>query len=702
MGLLAAAAPVVIHWLTRPRPRRLPLSTLRFVREAVEQRRSRARLRDWLVLALRTAAVLLIAAAMARPLFGRRDFETPPENAAVAKIVLLDASHSLAAVGHDMQLFERARSIAAKELDYQPGLAANLIVAGAQPKSLFAGLSSNFGALREELSNAAVLPETFHVTNALNAVAEQLSASPPGARRELVILSDFQRTSWASADFSVLPKDTVIRLESVAPDEPAFNLALLNVGVDGRIEVGRPVRLQVEVGNFSPQAHEVKVDLRFGRATPEGTGALYSSFQLTGMCQPFSRTTLTNDVVPTEPGWMAGEATLTAADGVIDALPADNIRACVWDVRPQPELALVTRQSPKQRPSSSYFLERALVPADVTGRTAKSIRRIDSTRFDVESVGAADLLILDHPGPLSEGSVNQLAGLLRRGKSLLYVAAETADATNLQRLSEAAGPAGALPVAFAPLPVSGKRDDVFIGDVRKEAAPFEIFGDQLPSLLRDLRIVPGLTSRPVDGALREDVLGSLSDGSAFLAATSAESGCLAVLNADLEASNLAASPMFVPLLLELMQRRMLAGRRSTTQVTCGEPALVLLPSEAAAITELRLSGPEQAGREPGSIAMEASGAVLRMPAVGRPGVYTVSHGEDVVFAVAGAVPAAESDLRTLSSDVFRDRLAGDRNVSFRSATGSDEESTDTLWSWLALGCVLCVVGELTVLKAFQL
>ena len=46
----AVAIPVIVHWLTRPRPRRFPLSTLRFVREAVQQRKARHRLaRGWTV-----------------------------------------------------------------------------------------------------------------------------------------------------------------------------------------------------------------------------------------------------------------------------------------------------------------------------------------------------------------------------------------------------------------------------------------------------------------------------------------------------------------------------------------------------------------------------------------------------------------------------------------------------------------------------
>jgi hypothetical protein len=44
IAAIAVGLPVLVHWLTRPRPVRVPLSTLRFVREAVQERRARHRL----------------------------------------------------------------------------------------------------------------------------------------------------------------------------------------------------------------------------------------------------------------------------------------------------------------------------------------------------------------------------------------------------------------------------------------------------------------------------------------------------------------------------------------------------------------------------------------------------------------------------------------------------------------------------------
>src|ERR1700722_3639612 len=90
LGAIAATLPVLIHWLSRPRPIVLPLSTVRFVLQAVEERRSRRRLRDFLILAARIAAVLLLAAAIARPMIGRKPPPPADEPALTTRVVILD------------------------------------------------------------------------------------------------------------------------------------------------------------------------------------------------------------------------------------------------------------------------------------------------------------------------------------------------------------------------------------------------------------------------------------------------------------------------------------------------------------------------------------------------------------------------------------------------------------------------------------
>ena len=212
----AVALPLIVHWLTRPRPIRLPLSTIRFVMDAVRQRRARYRLRDVLILLLRALAVVLLALAFARPLIGAKPAGTSESAGSIGRVVILDQSQSMAAAWHGVAAFERARPIAARYVSDNAGASADLILAAARPRAIVDRLTSNFDALRQELSSAQPRPERLDIIAAINSAGELLSSGPATQRRELVIISDFQRSSWSGADFSALPADTHIQLESVA------------------------------------------------------------------------------------------------------------------------------------------------------------------------------------------------------------------------------------------------------------------------------------------------------------------------------------------------------------------------------------------------------------------------------------------------------------------------------------------------------
>src|SRR6185437_5248516 len=112
LGAAALALPVAIHLLTRPRPRRMPLSAIRFVRDALRERRARHRLRNFLILSLRMAAIALLALAIARPLTSVQPLVSPDAPGAAPRVVILDVSQSMAALSHGVQQIERARPAA--------------------------------------------------------------------------------------------------------------------------------------------------------------------------------------------------------------------------------------------------------------------------------------------------------------------------------------------------------------------------------------------------------------------------------------------------------------------------------------------------------------------------------------------------------------------------------------------------------------
>ena len=65
IAALAAAIPVVLHMFNRRRAKELPFPTLRFLKISVEKTRRRKRIHDVLLMLLRAAVLLLIAAGLA-------------------------------------------------------------------------------------------------------------------------------------------------------------------------------------------------------------------------------------------------------------------------------------------------------------------------------------------------------------------------------------------------------------------------------------------------------------------------------------------------------------------------------------------------------------------------------------------------------------------------------------------------------------
>jgi hypothetical protein len=690
VGLLAATLPFLIHWLTRPKPARLPLSTLRFVRDLVEERRALWRLRDAVVLMLRTAAIGLLAAAIARPFFGTVHATPPSERGQDVRIVIVDASQSMAARLGNTELFDRARPIAAKQFGYEPGLSANLILAAAKPSAVFARASNNFSALGEALSKSRPLPQRLRAQEAINLAAEMLAASPGSAKRELVVISDFQRTNWGSVDFGSLPADTQIRLESVAPETPLSNLAVLDVAALGRAEVGHELRLNVAVGNFSPTLRHARLSVDFGSTVT----------QIEGDLPPNSRTVLSAEMMAREPGWHTGVARLLDVE---DALAEDNSRPFAIEVRPPPLLALVTRQSADSIPSSSYFVERALSPYESQERrSATRIVRLRPEAVDRETLSSAESIIIDHPGKLPAEAIQMLASFFHRGRGILYLASEPTDATNLKLLSDSIGGGFRLPVEFIPSTRRPRRN-LAIAEARKDQSPFALFGDQLPSYLEELRFSGGLATNPQPGSIAEEILSRFDDQSAFLVAAESDASTFAVINADLGQSNLPSSPMFVPMLGELVQRR-LSGRASRQEVVLsGEPFSIALPPDIEGVAGMAISGPKCTASESdrGELVTDAQGVLWHSASAGVPGAYEVRRDGKTLFAAPIQLAAEESDLRTIGADVFKERLSGGRNVEFHAVIDDQMQEQDNLWIWLAIGCVGCVLLEIATLAWFR-
>ena len=691
IGLIGMALPLVVHFLTRPRPTSIPLSTIRFVRDAVKQRQSRSKLRDVLVLLMRSLAIGLLALAFAQPLFNVVNQDVRSDSARLRRIVILDVSQSMAATDASVGGFQLAKVQAKRFLETESGLKANLILAGAQPKAVFEQASANLKVLGDALVEASAKPEHIDVQAALSMASTMLAGSDPESESEVVVVSDFQRSNWAAVDFSVLPKNTRIKLESVAKPEKLANIAIQSVRFLEQPTAGAPATLEVEVGNFSQVARNVKVEVTIGPTV----------VNLEGGCPTGRSTLLTAEVSLPSTGWQVGWATI--ADN-LDALSVDDKFPFVVQTIDSPGIAVVTQQSDRKIPSSSYYVQTALQPfVDDAGQNIGRVRvgRIPTNRFSVEQAAGYQRFVVDHPGKMAPPQIRSLASLIRRGRGVLYFASEAVDATNLKLLATELGSDLQLPVELTPAARTRPRRDLQVQSMQDQRRPFSIFGDSLNAQMSSLRVGGGLATRRVPDSVDDDILATLSDQSVFMYSCPAGLGKLTVVNADLEACDWSRHPSFLPILNELVADLLSSNSNAKLSLT-GLPLVRVLPSEVTSVDGLviRPTDATQSQEDVGQLRASGEGVVWSCKELPGPDIFEIEKDDKAVFALASNLSPEESDLRTLDAGLLTDRLSGGRDVSFNRVAGEKREE-DRSWIWFAVAAVVALVGEVAVLKAFR-
>ena len=209
-GLAAAALPILIHLFTRRRPREVKFPSLEFLSEIHHSEIRRLKLKQWLLLLLRTLAVAMVVLAMARPAL--RGSVGPHRNAATTVVALVDVSGSMGAASRatggagGATLGDDARGVVS---DLLSTLAASdellLVPYDSQPHPLTQGPSSDLPRLRSALRSMVPGAGGTDHLRALAYAGATLSQSH-ALNRELFWISDFQLTGLRIVDRRRLPE----------------------------------------------------------------------------------------------------------------------------------------------------------------------------------------------------------------------------------------------------------------------------------------------------------------------------------------------------------------------------------------------------------------------------------------------------------------------------------------------------------------
>ena len=660
-GLVAVAVPVIIHLLHRRRVSTVDFSSVIFIRDHHLQRSRALRLRELLLLLLRTLIVLLLVLAFARPvvegLAGALMGGSLAQRTAFA--IVLDNSYSMGAGRYGDTPFTAARAEAERIIDTMRQGDEGLLILTAAPPGVFPAVPTDrMETLRARLSETEVSERPGDVAGALR-LARQKLAGTVSANKGIYLLSDLQRSDWGS----------VAESEAMASAESPAALYLyayeagnvVNAGIDAvSVSEGLLIRNQPEqfVATFTDWTGRAGRTGQAERTGQKGLAGLAGESEGTGQngqngqdgqtrqtrevrlvingetrdsrqvtAEAGGTGSVQFNVVIDTPGRYAGYMELDEDD-----VAADNRRYFTLNV---PDAFGVTAVG---RTESRYFIEQVLKPSGglvtpVDLRTASA----DVLNSDLYETG---VLIVEGGVELTPSRLSTLERYVSSGGGVLVF------------LGEGLDPAGYSHGFFTGLfgcSITGRRGlpGRKTSFHRLDQVDFEhpVFRfDSRSSESLSTGAVRFYASYAVDAGIDARVIARFADGTPAILEGRSGSGRALLIASDVNTgwSDLALRSAFVP----FMHRGVRYLHPSVTVAEGGYLAgnpiaqpLVRFPAN----TDLYLDYPS--GRtETVHSRIGRNGVTVEIPDTGQPGVYTLRDGADVVQAFAVNPDTRESDL----------------------------------------------------------
>lgn len=671
-GLAALAVPILVHLIHKERKDVVSFPSLMFIQRIPYKSVKRNQIRHWLLFLLRCAALLLLIAAFARPLFSR-DTAAPPValDGAREVVILLDRSYSM---GYGDR-WDRARA------------AARNAVQGLGPQDrvsvvLFAERAEAVtGAGREATSalaaiDAATLGSGRTRYGPALKLAQGVLEESELPRREVVLITDFQRIGWDGDDDVRLPERTVLTHVDLSQEETS-NAAVTSVILQRDFSGDRErIVAGARLTNTGTEARTLDVVLELN-GRPMGTKRV--------ALEPNSASTVAFESFALPEGISRG----TVRAGT-DALPQDNIFHFV--LSSGQALGVLIVEQGNAPASRSLYLRRAMAIGDRPPIRAEVKKAGQIGPGDLQGRSLVVLNDVAIPG----GAMGRaLRDFVNRGGGLLIALGENTAASAFgEGMAElVAGTVGAL------VDRTGDRGAT-LAFIDYGHPALELFSAPRSGDFSSARFYRYRTLTP---AGTDRVLARFDDGGVALAERAVGEGRVLVWSSTLDSfwSDLAVQPVYLPLVHQLSKYAS-GFAEARPWVTVGQVVDVAPEAEGAsaaarpAAAELVLEPPTGDSRRIGS---EES----RLVEMSDQGFYQVrrigARGASDRRIIAVNLDLAESDLARLdpqemTTAVTRAGTDAASAASVVSLTPAERERRQSLW-WFLLAAALIALGAET-------
>ena len=525
IGVIAAAVPVLLHLFHRKTEVVIDFPAVSLLKRAPVQQHRRRRLRELLLLALRVAALLLLALSFARPYFARA---VAPDSIPLT-VIAVDTSMSMSAPGQ----MDRARAAATRAANAAPTSHALALIGFGDAATVVVGPTTDRSAITSAIPKLNANATGTRFRTAL-ARASELVGTREG---HVVVVSDLQQSGWESNDDGGLPDGVGVEVISVPP--PAGNLAITSAERRDR-------RIVASIQNYGNA--EVRTPVRLFAAGKE-----IASIDVTMAARGAADAELAGALPP------GGDVEVRVDDAT--GYQADNARKVLLEPVPAVPIAVVVADATGS--TGGLYVERALKVAgngrefEVEVRDGRQI--VKWTEADRSRMAAMFVL---GTRTLDRGGREMIRTYLSGGGQVLLAAGEDVDPGTL---SDVLG----TNLAFDEAPVRTPGATMIASDGRHP-----IFRPFLnPSgALGDVQVEQHRRLKDQSGAT---VLARFSGGDAALTEQAVGQGRLIVFTSDLDNawSRFPLNPAFVPFAVETaryLTRNISLARRSPEGATAAE------------------------------------------------------------------------------------------------------------------------------------
>jgi hypothetical protein len=681
LGLAALAVPVLIHLTQKERKSVVEFPSLMFLRKIPYESVQRRRIRDWLLLALRLAAIALIVAAFSRP-FVRGSELSAATSGARDIVVLLDRSYSMG-YGDSWSRAQRAAALALESATASDRIS---LVVFADTAEVALRSTPDRARAVAEINAVQPGPGSTKYGPALK-LAGSLLAESLLPRKEVIVVSDFQRGGWQPDDTLRMPGGTTITTAPVEGAEGA-SLALTPVALLRSREAGQPERVTVTAGvvnRTATPAANVPIALEIdGRVVQDLAISAGPHASATVSFAPLTITAPNTRAV----------VRLGGAGPAVDALVRDNVfNFVITPAAPVPVMAVSQGAA-----DATLYLSRALAIGEAP-RFDASLQSPEALAGD--AMNRARVLILNDI-PIGDAVATKLVTFVEGGGGVLI----------------ALGPRASWPASRAQwLPVSiGQPVDRTRGAAaRLSGIEFGhgIFEPFRAPRSGDFSTARFYSYRALTAAKDASVLARFDTGEPALVERAAGRGRVLVFASTLDLSwnDLALKPMFLPLVHQL-GRHLSGFKEQPSWLTIGQ----VLDIDAAEVAAGATSGSAArgaAGRTiltPGGQRRDLPAPVPATPGGAAPavaalelteqGFYEIRNGgrdAGPVIVAASNVNLAESNLDRMDPQELIAAVTG--NGTAGPTIGADvlpdeaQELSQRVWWYLLFAGILLLIGE---------